>query len=265
MKVKKFQVDGLEALEQKVNQLNQLSQTVTTLKKVVDATIRGPERENSDSYGGVVINRDAVDSSIDVAGVQIIGSDLSSGENKIRIIHGSKKIGEQGGIPVGTPGPSDGLFLEEESFFGATTPVRIHNVADPYLPQDAATKNYVDSKKITADNIDFATLFNMKQHTNSGNAGGSMMTFNLGDIKIATGTTATITGTGEYSRNITFPTGFFTTKPNFIFNVSQASGSVSGNFAVGNTVNATHALIYMRNTTGSASVGGQIGWIAIGT
>lgn len=106
---------------------------------------------------------------------------------------------------------------------------------------------------------------NPSTENNPGNAGGTITTFTLGNIRIATGTTRNITGKGEHYHEISFPSGFFKQKPDFMAFMSQAAASVGGNDILGNSVDQNSAKIYWKNTTGNASVGGAVSWIAIGS
>ena len=101
--------------------------------------------------------------------------------------------------------------------------------------------------------------------SNTGDAGGTITTFTLGDLKIATGTTSGVTAVGEYSRRVIFPAGFFSNEPHFIANISRAYGSVGNNYVIGNNPTKEYADIYWSNKTGNSGVGGEVGWIAIGS
>ena len=92
-----------------------------------------------------------------------------------------------------------------------------------------------------------------------------MTTFVLGDLKIAVGRTSGIVGSGAYSRRVVFPVGFFSTIPYCVANISRAYGSITQNYVIGNNPTKDYFDIYWSNLTGSGNVGGEVGWIAIGS
>lgn len=130
-----------------------------------------------------------------------------------------------------------------------------------HLANGIVLPRHIQNASIPTTKVNFEATHNI---ANTGDAGGTMTTFVLGGLKIATGTTTGIVGLGDYSKRVTFPTGFFSVKPHFIANISRAYGSVSNNYVIGNNLTKDYADIYWSNKTSSSSVGGEVGWMAIG-
>lgn len=108
---------------------------------------------------------------------------------------------------------------------------------------------------------------NVQTYTNANTAGGTYSYINLGGIKLFYGITPNLTPGANATTvfTVNFPTSFFSTV-NFVSEqIILASASVSGNFIVGNSFDATNMSFYMTNTTASPTVGGRVGVIAIGT
>lgn len=102
--------------------------------------------------------------------------------------------------------------------------------------------------------------------SNSGTAGGTINYVNLGGLKLCWGRTNSITNAAntETSKSIIFPTSFFTSTPTCTASIDAATGSVIGNYWIGNSVSSSAAQIYWRNSTSGTGVGGVISWLAIG-
>lgn len=103
--------------------------------------------------------------------------------------------------------------------------------------------------------------------SNGGSAGGTLNYVNLAGLKLAWGTTASKTNSAGASSNydVTLtPAGFSSVAAGFCC-LQVATGSVNNNGVNGISLSATTFTLGWFNDTGSAGVGGNAGWLVIGT